>query len=49
MGKYVTASKLSDKEFRRLIGIQKDTFHEMIKILKNVELKKKPKEVNLIS
>ena len=41
MGKYATAAKLSEKEFRRLIGIRKETFQEMIEVLKSAELKKK--------
>jgi hypothetical protein len=41
MGKYATAIKLSDKEFRRLIGIKKETFQAMIAILRAAELEKK--------
>jgi hypothetical protein len=41
MGKYQAAEKLSEKEFRRLIGIKKETFQEMIEILKSAELDKK--------
>jgi hypothetical protein len=40
MQKYETVSKLSSLEFKRLTGVQKTTFTEMIAIVKEVENKK---------
>jgi len=41
MGKYESASKLSNPEFRRLTGVKKSTFETMKKILEAAEQEKK--------
>ena len=40
MQKYETVSKLSSIEFRRLTGVQKTTFKEMIAVVKEAENKR---------
>jgi len=40
MQKYETVNKLSAIEFRRLTGVQKDTFVEMVSIIKEAERKR---------
>ena len=40
MQKYETVKKLSAIEFRRLTGVQKDTFVEMVSIIKEAEYKR---------
>ena len=37
MQKYETVSKLSSIQFRRLTGVQKATFEEMVSVIKEVE------------
>ena len=44
MQKYKTVNKLSAIEFRRLAGVQKDTFSEMVSIVKEAECKRMSRE-----
>lgn len=41
MRKYERIKNLSEEEFKRLTGVKRKTFHDMIKILNEEELKKK--------
>ena len=41
MQKYNTISSLKDEDFRRLTGVRRDTFEEMMKVLRVAEKEKK--------
>ena len=43
MQKYNTISTLKDEDFRRLTGVRRDTFEEMMKVLRLAEREKKRK------
>lgn len=43
MQKYRKIKKLEPAEFKRLTGVQPDTFQEMVRILKNAEIKRMSK------
>ncbi len=43
MQKYKKIKKLEPSEFRRLTGVQPDTFQEMIKVLKDAEAERMSK------
>lgn len=42
--KYKKLNRFSDSEFKRLIGVPRPVFGEMVKVLKEVELLKKKSE-----
>jgi response regulator of citrate/malate metabolism len=42
---YIRVSKREAEEFRRLIGVEQETFENLVKILKDVDIQKKAEEV----
>jgi hypothetical protein len=40
MTRYEKASKLKDKDFKQIIGVQKETFDEMVEVLRDVYAEK---------
>ncbi len=41
--KYFKVNKLTDKDFRRVVGVKRDTFKDMVKVVKRHYSKKKAK------
>jgi hypothetical protein len=43
--KYIEVSKPEAEEFRRLIRVKQETFENLVKIVKDVDIQKKAEEV----